>query len=380
MIYFDYASTTPIDPVVIKHLSSYFANFANTSSLHQFGQKAKKILEKNRKDVANFIKADPPEIVFTSSATESNNTALKGIAFANKNKGNHIIISSIEHDCILNSANWLKTQGFKITKIPVDKFGWINPNDVKKAITKNTILVSIMHANNEIGTIEPITEIGKICHKHNIYFHTDASQTFGKIPINVRKMNIDLLTASSHKIYGPKGIALLCIKKGTNITPLLHGGGHESNLRSSTVNLPLISAFAKTIALRHSEHSEESQRLFQLRHHLITNILKKIPNSYLNGHPKSVLPNIVSFRFDNVEGESILLKLDQLEIAVSTGSACSSNNLKPSHVLLACGLKAPQTHGSIRVSFGRWTTKKEINYLIKVLPKIIKHLRSLSPF
>ncbi|MBU1088841.1 cysteine desulfurase, partial [Patescibacteria group bacterium] len=317
---------------------------------------------------------------FTSSATESNNTVLKGIAFANKNKGNHIIISSIEHDCILNSADWLKTQGFKITKIPVDKFGRVNPSDVKKSITKKTILVSIMHANNEIGTIEPIEEIGKICCKLNIYFHTDASQTFGKIPINVKKMNIDLLTASSHKVYGPKGIALLYIKKGTNITPLLHGGGHENTLRSSTVNLPLVSAFAKTATIRHSELVSESQRLFKLRHHLIKNILKKIPNSHLNGHLKFSLPNIASFRFDNVEGESILLKLDQLGIAVSTGSACSSNNLKPSHVLLACGLKPSQTHGSIRISFGRWTTKKEINYLIKVLPKIIKDLRRLSPF
>ena len=377
-IYFDYAATTPVDPRVMKEMVPYFSKkFGNTMSLHSFGQEAKLALEKSRDIAADLIKARPEEIIFTGSATESNNLALKGVA-AVKGRG-HIIISSIEHHCVLESAKWLEKKGFKITKLKTDKYGLVEPEDVRKAIRKDTILVSIIHASNEIGTIQPIAEIGKICREKGVYFHTDAAQSFGKIPIDVNKMNIDLLTASSHKIYGPKGAALLFIKKGVVIEPILHGGGQESGLRSSTVNIPAIVGFAKAIETAKKEMAAESKRLAGLRNKIVKGALK-IKGSYLNGHPKNRLPNNANFRFDFVEGESMVIQLDLAGIAASTGSACSSATLEPSHVLLAIGLKPEQAHGSLRVSLGRWTTEKEINYFLKVLPEIIKRLRRISPF
>ena len=377
-IYFDYAATTPVDPRVMKEMVPYFSKkFGNTMSLHSFGQEAKLALEKSRDIAADLIKARPEEIIFTGSATESNNLALKGVA-AVKGRG-HIIISSIEHHCVLESAKWLEKKGFKITKLKTDKYGLVEPEDVRKAIRKDTILVSIIHASNEIGTIQPIAEIGKICREKGVYFHTDAAQSFGKIPIDVNKMNIDLLTASSHKIYGPKGAALLFIKKGVVIEPILHGGGQESGLRSSTVNIPAIVGFAKAIETAKKEMAAESKRLAGLRNKIVKGTLK-IKGSYLNGHPKNRLPNNANFRFDFVEGESMVIQLDLAGIAASTGSACSSATLEPSHVLLAIGLKPEQAHGSLRVSLGRWTTEKEINYFLKVLPEIIKRLRRISPF
>jgi len=380
-IYLDYAASAPIDPRVIKTMLPYLEKgFGNSSSLHSYGQEAKKTLEKSRKIIAKALGVKPEEIVFTASATESNNTALKGIAWANKNKGNHIIISSIEHDCILESSKWLEKQGFEITKLPVDKYGLVNPKQLEKTITKKTILVSIMHANNEIGTIEPIEEIGKICKNKKVYFHTDAAQSFAKTNIDVNKMNVDLLTASSHKLYGPKGAGLLYIRNGVKIDPLLHGGGHEKGLRSSTVNIPAISGFGKAVELCLDEMKGSAKRLTKLRDKLIKGILTKIPYSKLSGHPEKRLANNINMRFAFVEGEAILMKLDEHDIAVSTGSACSSKNLKPSHVLLACGLKPEEIHGSIRISLGRWTTEKEIDYVLKVLPKVIKDLRRISPF
>jgi len=383
-IYFDYAATTPVDPRVKKAMDPYFSKkFGNTMSLHSFGQEAKAALEESRKTVAGLIGARPEEIIFTSSATESNNTALKGCALSERSesgdKKNHIIISSIEHPCVMESAEWLRSRGFEITELPVDKYGLVSPEDVKKKIKKDTILVSIIHASNEIGTIQPIAEIGKICREKGVYFHTDAAQSFGKIPIDVNKMNIDLLTASSHKIYGPKGAALLFIKKGVVIEPILHGGGQESGLRSSTVNIPAIVGFAKAIETAKKEMAAESKRLAGLRNKIVKGALK-IKGSYLNGHPKNRLPNNANFRFDFVEGESMVIQLDLAGIAASTGSACSSATLEPSHVLLAIGLKPEQAHGSLRVSLGRWTTEKEINYFLKVLPEIIKRLRRISPF
>jgi len=383
-IYFDYAATTPVDPRVKKAMDPYFSKkFGNTMSLHSFGQEAKAALEESRKTVAGLIGARPEEIIFTSSATESNNTALKGCALSERSesgdKKNHIIISSIEHPCVMESAEWLRSRGFEITELPVDKYGLVSPEDVKKKIKKDTILVSIIHASNEIGTIQPIAEIGKICREKGVYFHTDAAQSFGKIPIDVNKMNIDLLTASSHKIYGPKGAALLFIKKGVVIEPILHGGGQESGLRSSTVNIPAIVGFAKAIETAKKEMAAESKRLAGLRNKIVKGTLK-IKGSYLNGHPKNRLPNNANFRFDFVEGESMVIQLDLAGIAASTGSACSSATLEPSHVLLAIGLKPEQAHGSLRVSLGRWTTEKEINYFLKVLPEIIKRLRRISPF
>ncbi|MGC8981736.1 MAG: cysteine desulfurase NifS [Minisyncoccia bacterium] len=379
-IYLDYASTTPVDPRVIKAMLPYFSEkFGNTMSLHFFGQEAKEALEKSREVVANLINAKKDEIIFTSSATESNNFALKGIAFANKDKGKNIIISSIEHPSIIESAEWLERQGFKIKRLKVDKHGLINLDDLRKEIKKDIILVSIMHANNEIGTIEPIEKIGKICKEKGVYFHTDASQSFGKIPIDVNKMNIDLLTASSHKMYGPKGVGILYIKKGTKIEPIIHGGGHEFNLRSSTINLPAIVGFSKACEICKKEMKKEFERLKRLRKKLINGVLKNIPGSHLNGHKNFSLPNIVNFWFEKVEGESIVYQLDLLGISASTGSACSSEKLEPSHVLLAIGLKPNEAHGSLRISLGRWTKEKDIDYLLRVLPKVIEKLRKISP-
>ena len=378
-IYLDYAATTPVDPRVVKAMLPYFTKqFGNTMSLHSFGQEAKEALEESREAVANLMGAKPNEIIFTSSATESNNLVLKGVALADKEKGNHLIISQIEHPCIMESAKWLETQGFEITRLPVDKYGLIDPEEVKKAIKKNTILVSIIHASNEIGTIEPIEEIGKICREKRVYFHTDAAQSFGKVPIDVNKMNIDLLTASSHKMYGPKGAACLFVREGTKIEPLLHGGGHEAGLRSSTVNVGAIVGFAEACKICKKEMKKEAQREIKLRDKLIKGVLEKIPNSYLNGHPKKRLPNNANFSFSFVEGESLVIQLDLMGIAASTGSACSSAKLEPSHVLLATGLKHEQAHGSLRLTLGRWTKEGDINYLLKVLPEVIKKLRKIS--
>jgi len=376
----DYAATTPVDPRIKKVMLPYLSEkFGNTMSLHSFGQEAKTALEESREVVANLIRAKPNEIIFTSSASESNNLALKGIALANKNRGNHIIISTIEHPCVMESAKWLEAVGFKVTRLPVDKYGLINPAAVKKAIKKDTILVSIIHASNEIGTIQPIEKIGEICREKGVYFHTDAAQSFGKIPIDVNKMNIDLLTASSHKMYGPKGAALLFVREGTKIEPILHGGGHEFGLRSSTINVPAIVGFAKACQICQKEMKIEAERLRKLRDKLIKGVLRKIPGSHLNGHPQKRLVNNANFWFDFVEGESIVIQLDLLGIAASTGSACSSAKLEPSHILLAIGLKPQQAHGSLRLTLGRWTKEKDINFVLKVLPEIIKKLRKISP-
>ncbi|OGZ34871.1 MAG: cysteine desulfurase NifS [Candidatus Portnoybacteria bacterium RIFCSPLOWO2_01_FULL_43_11] len=380
-IYLDYAAATPVDPRVMKVMKPYFSEkFGNTMSLHSFGQEGREVLEKSREAVAGSIKARPKEIIFTSSATESNNLALKGVAFANQEKGRHIIISPIEHPCVLESANWLAKQGFKITQLPVDKFGLVNPADVEKAVKKDTILVSVIHASNEIGTIEPIEEIGQICRKNRVYFHTDAAQSFGKIPIDVNKMNVDLLTGSSHKIYGPKGAALLFIKEGVKIEPILHGGAHEFKLRGGTVNLPAVVGFSEAIKIRQKEMNGEIKRLTHLRDKLIENILKKISGSHLNGHPKKRLPNNVNIRFDFIEGESLVLQLDGYGFMTTTGSACSSTDLKPSHILLAIGLRPQEAHGSLRMTLGKWTKEKDIDELLKVLPAAVERLRKLSPF
>jgi len=378
-IYLDYASTTPVDPRILRAMLPYFnKKFGNTMSLHSFGQEAKLSLEKSREEVAGLIGAKAEEIIFTGSATESNNLVLKGIALANKNKGKHIIISSIEHPCIMESARWLESQGFEITRLKVDKYGQVSPQEVRAAIKKGTILVSVIHASNEIGTIEPVAEIGKICREKGVYFHTDAVQSFGKIPIDVNSMNIDLLSASSHKMYGPKGAALLFVRKGVSIEPILHGGGQERGLRSSTVNVPAIVGFAQACRIAKKEMAKESQSLARLRDKLIKGISNKIKGVHLNGHPQKRLPNNVNFWFEFVEGESMVIQLDLLGIAVSTGSACSSTKLEPSHVLLAIGLKHQEAHGSLRITLGKRTGESEINCLIKVLPGIINNLREIS--
>ena len=377
VVYLDYAATTPVDSRVIKVMLPYFnEKFGNTMSLHQFGQRSKQALEKSREIIADSLGVDSKEVIFTSSATESNNMALKGLAFL-QNKG-HLIISQIEHSCVKEAAGWLEKRGFVVTRIPVNKEGFINLDLLKKSIRKDTFLVSIIHANNEIGVIQDIEAIGKICRSKGVLFHTDAAQSFGKIGINARKMNIDLLTASSQKMYGPKGAACLFVRQGLGIEPLLHGGGHEFGLRSGTVNIPAIVGFAKSVELCNQEMKKEAKRLAALRDRLIKNALK-IKGVYLNGSLSSRLPNNASFRFSSIEGESILMHLDSKGVLASTASACASTKLQPSHVLLAIGLKPEQAHGSLRFSLGRWTTRKEIDYVIKILPEIVEKLRELSP-
>ena len=381
-IYLDYAATTPIDPRVLKSMMPFFFDkFANTMSLHQMGQIASEAVENSRKIIASFIKAQPDEIYFTSSATESNNLALKGLAYANRTEEkNHIIISSIEHDCVLESSRWLKRQGFKVDELDVDKFGFIDINQLKKLITKATILVSIIHGNNEVGTIQDIEKIGKICHEKNIYFHTDASQSLGKINIDVEKMKIDLLTASSHKIYGPKGAAILYIKNGVKIEPIIHGGGHERGLRSSTSNVPAIVGMGKAVEILNNEGEKENERVKKLRDMLIKGILENIKGTHLNGDPIKRLSNNANISFPSIEGESLLMELDFEGVEVSTGSACSSRTLMPSHVLMAMGAKPQIAHGSIRLSIGRYTTEEEINKAVKIFIKVVNKLKKFSPF
>ncbi len=375
----DHGATTPVDPEVLKAMMPYFSKkFGNASSLHQFGQEAAEALAESRKTIAKALNAEEDEIYFTSSGTESNNTILKGIAFANREKGKHIITTKIEHDCVLHASQWLESQGFSVTYLSVDKYGAINPDDVRKAIRSDTILVSVMHANNEIGTIEPIREIGKICKEKGVYFHTDACQSFTKIPLDVKADNLDLVTINAHKIYGPKGVGAFYKRRGIKIEPLLHGGGHEKGLRSSTENVAGIVGFAKSVEIGMARMDDDAKRLSALRDRLIKGCLQ-IENTWLNGHPSNRLPPNANIGFAFIEGESILLNLDLKGVAISTGSACSSKSLEPSHVLLALGQKHEEAHGSVRFSLGRSNTEKDIDYVLKVMPGIIKKLRAMSP-
>ena len=376
----DYAATTPVDPRVLKTMKPYFSEkYGNSVSLHKQGREAKEALEKSRKTIAEMMNAKPNELIFMGSATESTNMALKGIAFANRKKGKHIVVSSIEHHCVLEPARWLEKQGFEITRLPVDNFGFIDLTQLENAIRKDTILVSIMHANNEIGTIEDIEKIGKICKEKGVYFHSDAAQSFGKIPIDVKKMNIDLLSISSHKMYGPKGVGGLYIKKGTKIEPLLHGGGHEFKNRSSTVNVAGIVGFAEATRIQKKEMASDAKKQTILRDKLINGLLN-IDDTHLTGHLTKRLPNNASFWFAYIEGESLLMQLDINSVSASTGSACSSASLEASHVLLAIGLKPQEAHGSLRLSLGKYTTNEDVNYVLEVVPKSVERLRKISPF
>ena len=356
-----------------------YEKFGNTMSLHKIGREAKEALEESRKTVSELMNAEPKEFIFTSSATEANNTVIKGVAYANKNKGKHIIISAIEHHCILEPAKWLEQQGYEITRLPVDKTGLVNLTELENAIRKDTILVSIMHANNEIGTIQDIKQIGKICKEKNVYFHSDAAQSFGKIPIDVKEMNIDLLSVSAHKMYGPKGVGGLYIKKGTKIESLLHGGGHEFKRRASTVNVPGTVGFAEAARIQKEEMVFDAKEQTALRDKLIKNILT-IDDSHLNGHPTKRLPNNTNFWFAYIEGESLLMHLDMEGIEASTGSACSSDSLEASHVLIAIGLKPQEAHGSLRLSLGKYSTHEGVDYALQIVPKAVNRLREISPF
>ena len=379
-IYLDYAATTPCDHLVLKAMMPYFKDiFSNPSTLYSFGQEARRAMEEAREKIASFLGAGSDEIIFTSGGTESNNTALKGIAYANRNKGNHIIISKIEHHCIIESAKFLKNQGFNITYVDVDKYGLVDPADIKKAITDKTILVSIMHANNEIGTIQPIEEISRITRERGVYFHTDAVQSFGHIPVDVNVLGIDMLSVSSHKLYGPKGVGALYIRKGTKIMPFLHGGDQEKRRRASTENVSGIVGFAKAVELARENIQDEEKRLSRLRDKLIERVLTDIKDTHLNGHSIKRLPNNANISIKYIEGESMVLNLDLEGIFCSTGSACSSSSLQPSHVLLAIGLSPEEAHGSLRFTLGRYTKEEDIDYLLKVLPRIVGKLRAMSP-
>ena len=379
-VYMDYAATTPVDPRVLKAMKPYFLkNYGNTMSLHSFGVKAKEALEDSREKVARLMNAKPKEIVFTGSATESDNLALKGIAFANRDKGKHIIVSSIEHHAVLEPAKWLEKQGFEVTHLPIDQYGLVDLNKLENTIRKDTILISIIFGNNEIGVIQDIKGIGKICRERGVYFHSDATQGFGKVPIDVKKMNIDLLTVNAHKMYGPKGVGGLYIRDGVEIEPLIHGGGHEFGLRSSTVNVASIVGFGKVAEIQKKEMAKDTKKQTKLRNKLIKQVLK-IEDSHLNGHPTKRLPNNANFWFSYIEGESLIMQLNMKGIATSTGSACSSESLEPSHVLLAIGLKPEEAHGSLRLTIGKYTKKEEVNYVLKVLPRVINKLREISPF
>jgi len=379
-VYMDYAATTPVDPRVLKTMKPYFSKkYGNSVSLHKQGREAKEALEESRKTIAAMMSAKPNGLIFRDSTTASTNLALKGIAFANRKKGKHIVVSSIEQHGVLEPARWLEKQGFEITRLPVDNFGFIDLTQLENAIRKDTILVSVMHANNEIGTIEDIEKIGKICKEKGVYFHSDAAQSFGKIPIDVKKINIDLLSISSHKMYGPKGVGGLYIKKGTKIEPLLHGGGHEFRKRSSTVNVAGIVGFAEATRIQKKEMASDAKNQTILRDKLIHELLN-IEDAHLTGHLTKRLPNNASFWFAYIEGESLLMQLDMNGVSASTGSACSSDSLEASHVLLAIGLKPQEAHGSLRLSLGKYTTNEDVNYVLEVVPKSVERLRKISPF
>jgi cysteine desulfurase len=379
-IYLDYAATTPIHPAVVRTMTPYFNQaFGNPSAIYSYGQEAKNGIELARSKVAGLIHARDEEIVFTGGGTEADNFALKGVAFANKNKGNHIITTAIEHHAVLESCKFLEKIGFKITYLPVDKYGLVDPDNVKKAITGKTILISVMHANNEVGTIQPIVEISKIAGEAGVYLHTDAVQSAGHIPTDVNQLGVDLLSMSAHKLYGPKGVGALYIRKGTKLVSFIHGGGQENGRRAGTENVPGIVGFGKAAELAGQEIKEEEARLTALRDKLSAGILKQIDHTHLNGHPVKRLPNNVNASVEFVEGESMCLNLDMAGICASTGSACSSESLEPSHVLLAMGVEPVNAHGSLRFTLGKWTTDEEIDKVLEVLPRVVSKLRAMSP-
>ena len=383
-VYFDNAATTKVALRVFEAMKPYFSDiYGNASSLHGFGLSAKQALEDARETIARKISAKHNEVIFTSGATEADNLAIRGVAYKNNHLGNHIITTKIEHPAVLESCRFLETQGFKITYLPVDREGFVNLEELKKSLSEKTILISIIFANNEIGTIQPIKEIGKMIkkwnkeHKMNVYFHSDAVQAFTKIDINVIDLNLDLLSVSSHKIYGPKGIGALYVREGTKIERIAHGGHHEYNLRPGTENVSGAVGFTKASGLFNSKNYETVK---SLRAYLIKEVLKNIPDAYLNGPlVENVLPGIANFIFKDAEGEAIMLLLDKEGIAVSTGSACASHSLEPSYVLLAIGVPKEEAHGSIRVSLGLENTKEEIDYTVKVLKESVEKLRKINP-
>ena len=379
-IYMDYAATTPTDSRVVEAMLPFFGEvYGNPSSLHAFGQEARSAVEEARADIASFVGAQPAEIVFTSGGTESDNFAIKGAAYANRHRGDHIITSAVEHRAVLETCRFLEGEGFRVTYVPVDGDGMVDPASVAGAITDGTILVSIMHANNEIGTILPVAQIGRLAREKGICFHTDAVQTFGHLPFTVDELGCDLMSASAHKLYGPKGVGLLYIRKGTRIVPFMHGGEQENGRRASTQNVPGIIGFGKAAELARASLADEAARLTALRDRFIKGVFGRLDGVRLNGHPQRRLPNNINISVESVEGEGMILSLDMLGIACSTGSACSSASTETSHVLTAIGLQSGYSHGSLRFSLGRFTKEGDVDAVLETLPEVVGRLRALSP-
>lgn len=392
-IYLDHASTTYLDPRVAGAMRPYLeSEYGNPSSLHRKGRRAKEAVENARQTIAEILNCLPEEIIFTGSGSEAINLALLGTARANKNKGKHLIASKIEHHAVLNALGALEKEGFEVTYLDVDKYGLVKDDDVKKAIRPDTILISIMYANNEIGTIEPVEEIGKIIKEYKAnssnpkpynlnpmpFFMTDACQAAGALELNVKKLGVDMLAINGSKIYGPKGVGCLYVRKGIRPMPLVYGGGQENNLRSGTENVPGIVGLAKALEIAEKEREAENARLAKLRDYFIGRILKEIPKTVLNGHKTKRLPNNINISFLDIEGESALLYLDEKGICISTGSACTSTSLEPSHVITALGRPYEYAHGSLRFTLGRKTTKKDLDYVLEHLPKVVEKLRRIS--
>ncbi len=379
-VYLDHAATTYVKPEVFEAMKPYFSeHFGNASSIYSLGRDSKKAVEESREKVAKAIGAEPKEVYFTGSGSEADNWALKGIAAAYKKKGNHIITSAIEHPAIMSSCKYLEGEGFEITYVPVDSDGLVSPEQIRNAIKENTILISIMFANNEIGTIQPIKEIGAIAKEKGVLFHTDAVQAVGNVNIDVKDLNVDLLSLSGHKFYGPKGIGALYIKKGVKISSFIHGGQQERGKRASTENVPGIIGLGRAIELATQNLDEYNKKLIELREKTIEGLFAKVPYIRLNGHRHNRLPGNVNISFEFIEGESLLLMLDMKGIYGSSGSACSSGSLDPSHVLLAIGLPHEIAHGSLRLTFGDENTQEDVDYILEVIPQMVSKLRDMSP-
>lgn len=379
-VYMDHSATTPVHPQVVEAMLPYLTtHFGNPSSVHKFGREVRKAVEEARLQVAELIGAKPEEIFFTSGGTEADNMAILGVGEANAEKGNHIITSKVEHHAVLDTCEYLEKKGFKVTYLPVDEEGLVSVDELKAAITDETILITMMHVNNEVGTIQPIEEIAQITREKGIILHTDAVQSVGKIPVNVDELGVDLLTMSSHKIYGPKGIGALYIRKGTKISPITFGGGQERKRRPGTENVPAIVGFGKATEVAKNELPAEMEKLAAMRNRFIDGILSSIDDVKLNGHPEKRIPGNVNVSIRYIEGEALLLMLDMKNIAASSGSACTSGSLDPSHVLLAMGLSHEVAHGSLRLTLGRENTMEDIDYVINELQVIVERLRAMSP-
>lgn len=378
-VYFDHAATTPVDPAVFAAMEPFFAGeFGNPSSGHSFGRTVKKALEEAREKAAAAIGAQPDEIVFTSGGTEAINMAIRGVARANRDRGNHIITSAVEHHAVLDTCRDLVGEGFEVTVVPVDEYGMVNVEEVATAVTDRTILISIMHANNEVGTIQPVAQIGALARSRGIYFHSDTVQSVGKVPFRVNDLPVDMISISGHKIYGPKGIGLLYLRRGVRWQPVATGGGQERGRRPGTENVPGIVGLGEAMA-RLSVHLEkEAPRLAELRRRLIEGVTSRIPDVRVNAHPTEHLPNIVNFSFPGLEAEALLISLDIKGIAASAGSACASGALEPSHVLLAMGIPRELARGSLRLSLGKDNTEAEVDYFLSVLPDIVARLRAVA--